>query len=105
MSTPKGTTTANGVLPIPAAILQKQTFPNNAPRGPSKRAATPRLKVVVRRLAPGLTQGEFEATLGEEWKLGGGKVDWFVYRAGRVSKEYVLAHPLPYLKFTNLAQV
>lgn len=93
MSTPKGTTAANGVLPIPATILQKQPPPNNAPRGPSKRAAAPRLKVMVRRLPPGLAQAEFETMLGEEWKAGAGKVDWLVYRAGKVSKEYVLIHP------------
>jgi regulator of nonsense transcripts 3 len=87
MAAPKSITSTNGILPIPAAILQKQGAPSNAPRGPSKRTAAPRLKVVVRRLPPGLTQGEFEVSLGEEWKLGGGKVDWLVYRAGKVSKE------------------
>jgi len=87
MSAPKGATKANGVLPIPAAFLQKQAPPNNAPRGPSKKTAAPRLKVIVRRLAPGLTQAEFEGYLGEEWKVGGGKVDWVLYRPGKVSKE------------------
>jgi regulator of nonsense transcripts 3 len=89
MSAPKGATKASGVLPIPAAVLQKQAPPNNAPRGPSKKAAAPRLKLIVRRLAPGLTQAEFEAHLGEEWKVGAGKVDWLLYRPGKVSKEYV----------------
>jgi len=86
MATSKASTAANGLLPMPAAILQKQPL-NSAPKGPSKRAAAPRLKVVVRRLAPGLTQAEFESALGDEWKLGSSKVDWLVFRSGKVSKE------------------
>ena len=50
--------------------------------------ATPRLKVVVRRLPPGLTQLEFETALGEEWRVNGQMVDWAVYKNGKVSKEY-----------------
>jgi regulator of nonsense transcripts 3 len=42
----------------------------------------------VRRLAPGLTEEEFLSVLGEEWKVGEGKVDWFQYKAGKDSKEY-----------------
>ena len=44
--------------------------------------------MVVRRLPPGLTQAEFESALGEDWKIGAGKVDWSVYKAGKISKEY-----------------
>ncbi|KAL0261126.1 hypothetical protein SLS55_004822 [Diplodia seriata] len=85
---------ANGVLPVPAAALQKNTSPaatNGAPRGASNRSHQPRLKLVVRRLAPGLTQQEFELALGDEWKLGQGRVDWFSYKAGKISKD--LAKP------------
>lgn len=81
---------ANGVLPVPAAALQKNTAQSNsngAPRAASNRSQQPRLKLVVRRLAPGLTQQEFELALGDEWKLGQGKVDWFTYKAGKISKE------------------
>ena len=46
-----------------------------------------KLKVIVRRLAPGLTAEEFHLILGEEWKVGGGKVDWTSYQKGKVSKE------------------
>jgi regulator of nonsense transcripts 3 len=28
--------------------------------------------------------------LGDEWKVGAGKVDWLEYKKGKVSKEYVL---------------
>ncbi|KAL2822939.1 Smg-4/UPF3 family-domain-containing protein [Aspergillus granulosus] len=75
---------AGGVLQIPASATQK-----NAP-SPTKRApkpTAPRLKLLVRRLPPGLTQEEFEAALGAEWKLGGGKVSWYQYKPGKVSKD------------------
>ncbi|OCL07279.1 hypothetical protein AOQ84DRAFT_377850 [Glonium stellatum] len=81
---------ANGVLPISASVLQKNA-PASAPRGPSSRASAPRLKLVLRRLPPGLTKAEFEAALGDEWKLGGGKVDWWLYKPGKISKD--LAKP------------
>jgi hypothetical protein len=80
-------TGVNGVLP--ASVLQKNP-PPSAPRGP--KAAQPRLKLVLRRLPPGLTKAEFESILGDDWKLGGGKVDWFVYKKGKISKEYVGDH-------------
>ena len=52
------------------------------------RIAAPRLKLLIRRLPPGLTQPEYEAMIGEDWKVDRGKVDWLVYKAGKVSKEY-----------------
>lgn len=42
-----------------------------------------RLKLEIRRLPPGLTEAEFEAILGDEWRLGHGKVDWQEYRRGK----------------------
>ena len=47
-----------------------------------------RLKIIIRRLPPGLTQPEFVEALGDEWKTGGDKVDWAVYKEGKLSKEY-----------------
>ncbi|KAK5165429.1 uncharacterized protein LTR77_008958 [Saxophila tyrrhenica] len=61
-----------GVLPVNAAVRA----------GPAKTQA-PRLKLEVRRLPPGLTLTEFEETLGDEWKLNNGKVDWREYRQGK----------------------
>ena len=75
----------NGVLPV--TVLQKNA-PAAAPRGP--KASSPRLKLVCRRLPPGLTKAEFESILGADWKLGAGKVDYLRYDLGKVSKEYVL---------------
>lgn len=76
---------ANGVLSIPASATQKRTAAG--PVRPFTKAATPRLKVIIRRLPPGLSMAEFEAGLGDEWKVNGGKVDWVVYKGGKVSKE------------------
>lgn len=74
---------SGGVLQIPASATQKNANPSKkAPKPPA-----PRLKLLVRRLPPGLTQEEFETALGPEWKLGGGKVSWSQYKPGKVSKE------------------
>ncbi|KAL8780869.1 MAG: hypothetical protein Q9213_006281 [Squamulea squamosa] len=67
----------NGVIDIPASATQRT----------SATAPANRLKLVIRRLSPGLTQEEFETTLGEEWRVGSGKVDWAVYKPGKVSKD------------------
>lgn len=74
-------TQTNGVLPIPAS----QTAPKT-PKASQNRAG-PSLKVVVRRLAPALTEAEFTKILGEDWKIGAGKVDWFSYKPGKLSTE------------------
>lgn len=73
----------NGMLQVSAA----QTTGNTAKTAPSKSAA-PRLKVVIRRLAPSLTNSEFTILLGDDWAVGGGKVDWMVYKPGKESTEY-----------------
>jgi regulator of nonsense transcripts 3 len=75
---------AGGLLPIPAAATQKSGGPpaKKAPKPPA-----PRLKLLIRRLPPGFTHGELETALGEQWKLGAGKVDWLQYKPGKVSKE------------------
>jgi regulator of nonsense transcripts 3 len=44
-------------------------------------------KIVIRRLPPGMTEAEFTSILGNDWKLGQGKVGWFSYAAGKVSQE------------------
>lgn len=73
-----------GVLQIPVAVTHKSasTPAKKAPKPP-----TPRLKLLIRRLPPGLTQAELESALGEEWKAGAGKIDWLQYKPGKVSKE------------------
>ncbi|KAG9186998.1 hypothetical protein G6011_10106 [Alternaria panax] len=75
-------TNPNGVLPV--ALLHKNT-PAQTPRGP--KASQPRLKLVCRRLPPGLTKAEFIEALGDEWKLGAGKIDWISYRKGKISTD------------------
>jgi regulator of nonsense transcripts 3 len=74
---------SEGVLPIPLSVTQKASSPA---KNKSKTAAS-RLKLLIRRLPPGLTQAEFETQLGDEWKLGSGRVDWSLFKNGRISKE------------------
>ncbi|KAB8228779.1 putative nonsense-mediated mRNA decay protein Upf3 [Aspergillus alliaceus] len=78
-----------GVLQIPIAATQKNTTVNPATSAPKKapKPAAPRLKLLVRRLPPGLTQAEFETAVGPEWKIGAGKIDWLQYKPGKVSKD------------------
>lgn len=73
----------NGVLPVAPPVNST----NKDAKTPTIKQPTPKLKVLIRRLAPGLTDGEFMAVLGDEWKMGNGKVDWFVYKQGKDSKE------------------
>ncbi len=77
----------NGLLSVPASALQKGAV--SASRS-SVRSSAPRLKLLIRRLAPGLTRSEFEVALGDVWLVGAGKVDWLVYKPGRVSTEYAI---------------
>jgi regulator of nonsense transcripts 3 len=62
-----------GVLPV-----------SGAARAASTKTPTVRLKLEVRRLPPGLALPEFEEIVGEDWKLGNGKVDWRDYRQGKI---------------------
>ncbi|KAH8697848.1 Smg-4/UPF3 family-domain-containing protein [Talaromyces proteolyticus] len=73
-----------GVLQIPVSATQKGT-PTPAKSAPKPPA--PRLKLIVRRLPPGLTRSEFETGLGDDWKLGSGQVDWFQFKPGKISKD------------------
>ena len=77
---------SNGVLSIPASATQKRGGTDS--EGLTSKPAITRLKIVIRRLPPGLTQAEFEEALGDDWKINKGKVDWAVYKEGKVSKEY-----------------
>ncbi|EMC91842.1 hypothetical protein BAUCODRAFT_78782 [Baudoinia panamericana UAMH 10762] len=73
---PKTSTKTNdrpGVLPVNAAV-----------RAASTKTPAARLKLEIRRLPPGLTLSEFEETLGDDWKLSNGKVDWREYRQGKI---------------------
>ena len=82
-----------GVVPISAG----QTQPNGSTA--KAQASQARSKVVIRRLAPGLILSELQDALGEEWFVGMGKVDWMLFRPGKVSKEYVtntVHHCIPF---------
>ena len=76
-----------GVLPISAAATKKDKSSSSQPKA-SPRTPAPRVRLIIRRLAPGLTEVEFWEALGEEWKVGKGKVEWAVFKDGKISKEY-----------------
>ncbi|KAL6704792.1 hypothetical protein ACN47E_007596 [Coniothyrium glycines] len=78
---------ANGLLPV--SVLHKNSPQKNPPAPPPRgpRAAQPRLKLICRRLPPGLTKAEFDAALGDAWKVGAGMVDWAKYRKGKISTD------------------
>ncbi|ERF74376.1 hypothetical protein EPUS_02063 [Endocarpon pusillum Z07020] len=82
------TRNVNGILAIPAAVTGKKASTNSsaAPKL-SPRTGSQKLRLIVRRLPPGLTQAEFEVILGEEWRVGAGRVDWFAYKDGKISKD------------------
>lgn len=61
--------------------------PDSTSRQSRGKASIEGEKVNVRRLPPGLTEEEFLTILGEEWKVGNGKVAWFDYHSGKVSSE------------------
>jgi hypothetical protein len=81
MQQPNPRAQSNGVLQVSAARISGKPAP--------KQAAGPRLKVIIRRLAPGLTEEEFWKYLGTEWTVGQGRVDWASYKNGKDSKECV----------------
>lgn len=74
----------NGVL----AVTASQTSGN--PRPTAVKSSNAKLKVIIRRLPPGLTEAEFTTIIGEYWALGKGQVDWFLYKPGKDSKEYAI---------------
>lgn len=76
---------SNGLLSIPASAIQKRIEP--ASEGTASRPTTARLKLIIRRLPPGLTQLEFQGALGPDWKVSGPRVDWMIYKPGKVSRE------------------
>lgn len=79
---------ANNVLAGPTTTTQRKPSRSNSQSNKVRAAAT-KLKLVVRRLPPGLTQHEFEEALGKDWKAGGALVDWAAYKEGKISKERV----------------
>ncbi|MCJ1359849.1 MAG: hypothetical protein MMC33_009852 [Icmadophila ericetorum] len=86
---PPSSARSNGVLPVSGIASHSHRNSTGSSNTGSSRPILPRLKVVIRRLPPGLTQSEFETALGDQWKVGGDRVDWATYKLGKLSKEYV----------------
>ena len=76
------TSNTNGVLPVTTTHSGTRMVKSSNTRAPG-----PKLKVVIRRLAPALTETEFKSIVGPEWAVGAGKVDWFSFKPGKDSKE------------------
>lgn len=79
---------AAGIIQLPIAATQKGA-PAPTPAKSAPKLPAPRLKLIIRRLPPGLTRAEFETSLGDDWKTGQGKVDWYLFKPGKISKECV----------------
>jgi regulator of nonsense transcripts 3 len=77
-----------GVLAINPAKVTGAKLPTESTKATKSKAAPEGHKVVIRRLPPALTEEEFNNILGDVWKVGKGKVTWFSFRPGKVSKEY-----------------
>ncbi|EEA21506.1 hypothetical protein TMatcc_009077 [Talaromyces marneffei ATCC 18224] len=71
-----------GIIQLPLSATLKGAPTKRAPK-----VAAPRLKLIIRRLPPGLTRAEFETGLGDDWKIGRGKIDWFQFKPGKISKD------------------
>ncbi|KAL7624136.1 hypothetical protein AAE478_005693 [Parahypoxylon ruwenzoriense] len=82
MTSPPVARKTNGVLP--ASTTQASS---DAPKAGKTKEPPRGKKLVVRRLPPGITEAEFWAILGDEWKGGNGKVDWAKFRDGQVSQD------------------
>ncbi|MCJ1473286.1 hypothetical protein MMC13_001937 [Lambiella insularis] len=67
------------------AIARHRPAANTGPT--PTRAALPRLKVIVRRLPPGIEEDEFYECLGKQWKPAGERVDWASFKSGKISKD------------------
>ncbi|KAI2463339.1 Smg-4/UPF3 family-domain-containing protein [Annulohypoxylon bovei var. microspora] len=72
----------NGVLPVSSTLATHDTPKTNKAKEPPRGK-----KVIIRRLPPGITDVEFWAILGDEWKRGNGKVDWTRFQDGQVSQD------------------
>lgn len=73
-----------GLLPV---SVTERTHPASGVKQTSQKPMRSKQKVVVRRLPPGLTQQEFERSLGENWKANEKKFSWVCFKQGKVSKE------------------
>ncbi len=88
MSAPGKSRRGGGVLSVNAAATRRPVAAQGQAKS-AQRAPVQRLRLILRRLPPGLTEAEFWNALGLEWRSGEGKTDWAAYKDGKVSKECV----------------
>ena len=82
---------ANGVLAGSMSTSSAANHLRTTLKATRTKSPGPRLKVVVRRLPPSLTEQEFHDALGPDWTVGGGRVDWMSYQVGKGSHEYAIS--------------
>ncbi|ATY59226.1 nonsense-mediated mRNA decay [Cordyceps militaris] len=58
-----------------------------AQKPPRQRQQNEGVKLILRRLPPGMTEAECVAILSDAWTLGKGKVDWFSFIPGKISTD------------------
>ncbi|KAI5863574.1 Smg-4/UPF3 family-domain-containing protein [Durotheca rogersii] len=85
MATPATSRKPNGASGVLSASTAHAS--NDAPKAPKTREPLKGRKVVIRRLPPGLSEAEFWAILGDEWKSRNGKVDWTRFHDGQISQD------------------
>ena len=73
----------------PSTINAVATKKSNTSTKSSQRSPAPKLRLIIRRLPPGLTEAEFWDVMGSEWQSGNGKVEWHAFKEGKISREYV----------------
>ncbi|KAI0130983.1 Smg-4/UPF3 family-domain-containing protein [Daldinia grandis] len=73
---------SNGVLPISSTPTANET-----PKASKGKDSLRGKKVLIRRLPPGIAEGEFWTILGEEWKSGNGKAEWTQFQEGQISQD------------------
>lgn len=79
----------NGVLAISVGQqADKSDKGGKSSRGKPK-ISQDGLKVSIRYLPPGLKEFECTSILGDEWRVGGGKVDWLCFEPGKQARTYV----------------
>lgn len=76
----------NGVLPI--SVTQPGGKPGKGSRGKAK-ISQDGVKISIRYLPPGLKEFECTNILGDDWRVGAGKVDWWCFEPGKQARTYV----------------
>lgn len=73
---------------LPISVPQQADKPGKSSRGKPK-ISQEGIKISIRYLPPGLKEFECASILGDDWRVGGGKVDWLCFEPGKQARTYV----------------